>query len=349
MNKKIETRRMLLFLPLVVIPLLALAFYALGGGSGNKDEGKLVAAGINTALPEARFGADSLADKMAVYDRAAVLDTAGLENIAGRLGFAGTFDDPQTRAIEERLSALQVELAKPEVVKSSGFDKRAVGGLASNDMSRDVDKLEMLMKSMQSPAGEDPELAQLSGLLQSIQEIQNPDLARLKFSAGVKADGELDSQFVAIPAEVDGDHRVVQGSVVRLRLLDTVRLGGQVFPKGHLVCGLAGFSNQRLNLEIKNIRLGNAIVPVNLTVFDRRDAMAGIAAPEAMLSDAASGGVVDAAGSVTLGGFDLGTQIVGAGIDAARSLLARKVKRIRQPVKSGYQVLLRDNARTAGN
>nr|WP_305120580.1 conjugative transposon protein TraM [Pedobacter sp. SYSU D00382] len=155
----------------------------------------------------------------------------------------------------------------------------------------------------------------------------------------------MDSQFRAIPAIIDGDQKAVQGSVIKLKLLDSIIVAGQVIPKGHNIYGLGSFSNQRLNLEIKNIRMGNLIVPVNLTVFDQQDAMIGINAPEAVLTDAVNNGVVNAAGSVSLPGFDLTTQLAGAGIDAARSLLSKKLKRIKQPLKSGYPLLLRDNTR----
>lgn len=345
-RQKIETRRMLLFLPLLVIPLLAGMFYALGGGTVEAKAEPLRVKGINTSLPEAKFSGDSLEDKMSVYDRSGSMEadsTAGeLAALASRMGFNAD-EDPQAKAIEQRLSLLNKELSKPdEPVVSAGSSRSRVVVPA---MDQDVDKLEMLMKSMSPGSGEDPEMKQLSAMLQSIQEIQNPELARMKYGAlDVKA-AAPESRFTAIPAIVDGDQKVVQGAVVRLKLLDTIVLNGQVIPKGHAVFGLAGFSNQRLNLEIRNIRLGHAIVPVNLTVFDQRDAMSGINAPEAMLSDAVSSGIADASGSVGISGFDLPTQLAGAGIDAARSLLVRKVRRIKQQLKSGYPVLLRDNTR----
>lgn len=345
MNRKIETRRMLLFLPLLVIPLLAGTFYALGGGTSADEPEPAGAAGINTSLPDAKFSGDSLDDKMSVYDRSGKLEPDStdtqLASLAGRLGFMPE-EDPQAKAIEQRLSLLNKELAKPEEpVVSGGSGRSRVNAPAG--MDQDVDKLEMLMKSMSSGTGEDPEMKQLSAMLQSIQEIQNPELARLKYAVSEGKPAGLESRFNAIPAVVDGNQKVVQGSVVRLKLLDSMVLNGQVIPKGHAVFGLAAFSNQRLNLEIKNIRLGHAIVPVNLTVFDERDAMSGINAPEAMLADAVNGGIVDASRSIGISGFDLTTQLAGAGIDAARSLLVRKVRRIKQPLKSGYPVLLRDN------
>lgn len=342
MKQKIETRRMLLFLPLVIIPLLAGAFYALGGGRPSDRSDAVTGSGINTQLPDAKFGTDTLSDKMSLYNKTKAPDTSdeAIRSLAGKFGFDSTAVDPQAKAIEERLAALNKEMARPAEeqqnkvpVKTSSHD----GGIA-----KDVDKLELLMKNMQSGSGEDLELKQLSAMLQSIQEIQNPELAKLKYRS-TDLPTANDSLFATIPAAIDGNQKAVQGSVVKLKLLDSVVLNGQVIPKGHFIYGLAAFSNQRLNLEIKNIRLGHSIVPVNLTVFDMRDAMIGINAPEAVLSDAVNGGVVDAAGGIGITGFDLTSQIAGAGIDAAKSLLSKKLKRIKQPLKSGYPLLLRDN------
>ncbi|WP_379093874.1 conjugative transposon protein TraM [Pedobacter sp. UC225_65] len=87
----------------------------------------------------------------------------------------------------------------------------------------------------------------------------------------------------------------MQGSTIRLRLLDSVVLENVVVPKGHFVFGLCRLVNQRLLLDIRNIRLGNAIVPVELTMYSL-DGMAGLAAPDAVLGDAASAGAADAVG-----------------------------------------------------
>jgi conjugative transposon TraM protein len=153
----------------------------------------------------------------------------------------------------------------------------------------------------------------------------------------------VDTLFKAIPAEIASPQKVMQGSVVEVRLLDSVVLNGQRIPKGHTLFGLASFSNQRMNLEIKNIRLGNQVIPVNLTVYDKRDVMVGVFAPEALLSEAIASGGTGAIGSLGISGFDLTTQLAGAGIDAAKSLLTKKIKRIKQPIKAGYALLIRDN------
>jgi hypothetical protein len=51
-------RKVMLLLPVIVIPLLTLGFYALGGGKGGNDgHGLVLTKGLNMSLPEAKFDA----------------------------------------------------------------------------------------------------------------------------------------------------------------------------------------------------------------------------------------------------------------------------------------------------
>lgn len=348
MNKqRVDKRRILLFLPLLVLLFSALAFYVLGWGTPEKTDAEGGPKGINANLPDAQFKTQEPKDKMGIYKLTENgADTSnGIEAVAGRFGFAPA-EDPQTRQINEKLAAINREINSPVAPAKSyeELNRRTAFGLADAPMGKDVAKLESLMKNMQSSAGEDPEMAQLHSLMDKIMAVQNPELVRQNVKP-VSADS--DSLFKAIPAVISGNQKAVQGSVVELRLLDSVRLNGQLIPKGHLIFGLAEFSNQRLNLQIRNIRLGTSVIPVNLTVFDKRDAMPGINAPEALLTDAVNRGSVDAVSNIGLMGFDqsLTTQIAGAGLDAAKSLFSKKIKRLKQKLKAGYPLLLRDNTR----
>lgn len=350
---RVEKRKLLLCLPLLVLPFLALGFYALGGGKGIAEEKDAAAKGINLDLPDAQFKKSEPSDKLGIY-RLTESDTSktgkhdGIEAVAGRLGFSPS-EDPQTKRINEKLAAINREISQPVVAQKSYEDlfKGSSVGAREEPLSKDVSRLESLMKTMQSPSGgDDPEMAQLNLLMDKIIAVQNPELARQK-QAGIKEAVVPDSLFRAIPAEIAVKQKAVQGSVVELRLLDTLVVKGQVIPKGHSVFGLAEFSNQRLNLQIRNIRMGNQIIPVNLTVFDRKDAMIGINAPEAVLTDAVNSGTSDAIGGFGIGAFDqsLGVQVAGAGIEAAKNMLTRRLKRVKQPLKAGYPLLLRDNTK----
>ena len=193
---------------------------------------------------------------------------------------------------------------------------------------------------MKADGGKDPELQQLDGVLEKLMDLQHPGRAQGKVVKGIYGDLP-EREFMAVPAELADGGKVVQGSTVRLRLLDSVVLKNVVVPKGHFVFGLCRLVNQRLLLDIRNIRLGNAIVPVELTLYGM-DGMPGLSAPDAVLGDAASSGAVDAVGGLSVYGMEgIAGQVAGAGLDAAKSLFSRKVKVVRVKLKSGQRVLLR--------
>lgn len=200
-----------------------------------------------------------------------------------------------------------------------------------------------MMANMQGNSlEEDPEMRQLNGLMQSILDIQHPETvaARLKQSDYLYPD----SQFRAIPAIISGNQKVVDGATVKLQIKDTVLLSGQLIPKGQFIFGKCRIINQRLLLEISTIRMDTSIVPVDLTVYSL-DGMPGIAAPDAELSNALNDGTQDAAQNIQLMGLDpsMGLQVASAGLDAAKSLLRKKLRNVKVKLKNGQQLLLRNN------
>lgn len=342
MRKKIETRKMLLFLPLLVLPLVAGAFYALGGGKINANKMKSPVVRLNASLPDPKLGDGGVSEKMEAYDVAEKETRDTLQNdiaqIADRLGFGTNGGDNQTKAIEARLAELQKELDKPVSPNEEpqGFQQATV----QQNRDRQLAMMKRTVDEAGRPSGNDPEMEQLHSMLQSIQEIQNPELAKRKYG---QKDGYVATQFMAIPAVIEGNQKAYQGSVVKIRLVDSLRIQGQFIPTNTLLYAIASFTNQRLNLEIKNIRLGNAIIPVKITVFDKNDAMAGINAPDAVLKD-----VLNESGSATVGNFDMmgydaEMQLVGAGLNAIKGVFAKRMKRVRQQLKNGYPLLLRND------
>jgi hypothetical protein len=103
--------------------------------------------------------------------------------------------------------------------------------------------------------------------------------------------------------------------------------------------------NQRLIMTIKLIRMGTTILPANLTVFDMTDGLEGICVPEAITEDAVKNGAASSVQGLELMSLDpsVGTQLAGAGINAAKGLFSKKVKRIKAKLKDGHPLLLRDN------
>lgn len=337
-----RTRKMLLVLPLLVLPFLAMGFYALGGGKGTSAGSELTAKpGINTSLPDAAFKKEDPQSKLSLYE------LAGREqkpdnlpaSVTGQDGSANV-SDPNEQRINEKLAQINTEVNRP--VPPVDYGNRYSQQPNNSNMGNDVDRLEKLMRTMQEDKAEDPEMKQLSEMMDKIIAIQNPESVAVKTVKPAGAEG--DTKFKAIPAQIVDKQKAVQGATIKLRLQDTVTLYGYLIPKGHEIFGTCRITNQRLLLDIKNIRLGTSIIPVDLSVYSL-DGMPGLYAPEAELADAAGKGADDAVRSIGMYGVDnsIATQVAGAGIDAAKSLFSKKIKKIKVKLESGQPVLLRNN------
>lgn len=341
---------MLLVMPVFVVLFSALGFYALGGGRGN-DTAETAARnpGINTDLPGAKLQKGGATDKLSLYDQAQK-DSASARSHSAAGAFAALgwdtakFNKPVSSTaaseakIKERLAAINQQISQPPPVAKPGST------ITDNGQSAQLERLEKLLKQKQTEVNTpDPQMAQLSTMLDKIQQIQNPGLVqeRLKKEA---AQHKPDSAFKAIPALIDGNQKVLNGGVVKLRLADTVRINGMLLQKGQSLSGSCTVTNQRLLLDIRNIRLGTSIIPVNLTVF-ALDGMAGIPAPEAEIGEAAGQGTAGALENMQFlsADYSLGTQAATAGISAAKGLLGRKARRIRVKLHGGQPVLLKVN------
>ncbi len=159
-------------------------------------------------------------------------------------------------------------------------------------------------------------------------------------------DNFTDSQNIesAVPAVIHETQSIVSGSTVKLRLLDDAYINGILVQKNNFVFGTAVLNGERLLIEIKSIRSGNTLLSVALSAYDL-DGMDGIYVPGAIERNSAKESSDKAIQSIALNSLDptLGAQAAGVGIEAAKTLLSKKVKLVRVTLKAGYQVLLKNN------
>ncbi|MGF7072342.1 conjugative transposon protein TraM [Mucilaginibacter sp. 3215] len=337
-----KQRKFLLVLPLMVIPFMTMAFWALGGGKTTNPQIEN-ARGLDTDLPQAQFKDKAQTDKMAVYQAAqhdssqngvspAFLKSMGLDkNNTGKTDSVMTTDD-QTIKIQAKLAQLNKQLNQPQETRpTQTYDEPD---------PQQVKQLKKMMRNMNGNGNQpDPEMQQLNKMLDKIQAIQNP--------SNVKSEprkNEVAAPFRAVPALIDGKQKVVDGAAVKLKLTDSVTLKGQFLPKGQQLFGVCQVTNQRLLLIIQNIRLDKQIIPVNLTVFSL-DGMPGIPAPEAEFGNAAGSGADQAIQSMQFLSMDqsLGAQAAAGGVNAAKSLFSKKVNKIKVKLQNDYPVLLKIN------
>ncbi|MBD1362952.1 conjugative transposon protein TraM [Mucilaginibacter sp. ZT4R22] len=339
-----KQQNFLMVLPLLIIPFLTMAFWALGGGKASSQPA-VANKGLDTNLPEAQFKDKAKTDKMAIYQAAqhdstqngvspAFLQSMGLDKASPKKTDSITTSDDQAQKIQAKLAQLNKQLSQPEDVRSP---------TAVSDEEPEPQQVKQLKKMMRNMDGNnnrpDPEMQQLNKMLDKIQAIQNPASVQPK-----KTTTDTSRPFRAIPAVIDGKQKVADGASVKLKLTDTATIKNQLLPKGQEIFGSCQITNQRLLLTIQNIRLDKQIIPVNLTVFSL-DGMPGIPAPEAELSGAASGGADEAIQSMQIMSMDqsFGAQAAAGGVNAAKGLFSKKIRKIKVKLSNEFPVLLKVN------
>ena len=254
---------------------------------------------------------------------------------------------------------------------------------SSKGVSDEIESLEQMMSKMGESHEPDPELKQLGGMLENILDIQHPsrvqerlkqssdnkkgkiltvnrkkeednvtslqqdktDLSSIKSNSFYTVDEHIEQEEHqnSIEAVIHETQTIVNGSVVKLRLISDIFLQGTMIPKNTFLYGIASLKGERLEVKINNIQFRNSIFPVELTVYDM-DGIDGIYIPGAVSRDVAKASADRSIQTLGLTGLtdSWGAQAAGMGIEAAKSLMSKKVKLIKVIVKAGYQVLLYD-------
>lgn len=396
----LKERKFLMVLPLLILPFLTMAFWALGGGKQNSSAFETSQSqGLNATLPQAQLDNQQDQDKMNIYQSAktdsaraaslgvsdSFLQSMGLNNAnpadsINKQSSLSLTDGPTAAEINEaqiqaKLAAISQQINQPEPANYSG-------NTSMQSANADVKRLEMMMKTIGNSGGvADPEMKQLTQILQQINDIQNPGEANSRLRSqslknrgrvyAVSAAGDEDENGTTadrinvsyasynsgktkrnsheaigntIQAVIHENQTLVSGAVVKLRLLDGIYVNGKMIPKGSFVYGTCALNNERLNIKIASIRYLNNILPVALSVYDL-DGMEGLYVPGSIGRDAAKNGMGDAVQSMQILSMDqsLGTQAASAGVEAAKGLFNREVKQIKVKVKAGYEVLLKDS------
>jgi len=412
--KFLRQRKMMLILPVLVIPFVTMAFWALGGGQGNaKANLAEKKQGLNLQLPDANLKDDKNADKLSFYNEAdadslkreehlrndpyykdslsamqnlLIPDTANLLSIApsyNGLNYSpykqGT--DANEQRIYQKINEINKQINQPETTADSPIsNNQTIEG--NEQFSNEVDRLQEMMMQMSGNPQSDPEMEQLNGTLEKILDIQHPDRVKNKLKEkslknkeqvfiiskqpvknnislldtgkskkpienkfyGIEKDVETEEQNT-VEAVVHQTQTLVNGAVVKLRLLNDIYLNGSLVPKGNFVFGIAELNDERLEINIISIRNNSSLFSVKLEVFDM-DGLPGIYIPGAISRDVAKQSADNSLQLMELTSVDpsFKAQAAATGINAAKSLLSRKVKQVKVLVKAGYKVLLKDKS-----
>lgn len=415
--KELKKRKMLIMLPVLVLPFITMLFWSLGGGKGTTNASADIGEkkGFNSILPNPKFKEDTSLDKLSYYNQAAMDSIKLQEQIKKDPNYSNTllvddsinsweeefvpsgfrknkvglnttsYKDQNEQKVYQKLQALQKAISQSSVGNYQDHDMREFENYGYSDpQSADMKKLEQMMSVMNEPQEPDPELKQLGGMLENILDIQHPARMqeKLRQSTESKKGKSLqvvrkkkennvtslnaslsnqeivsksnsfytldevdasDEQQNAIEAVIHETQTIVNGSTIKLRLSNEVLIRGIQIPKNTFLFGIAALKGERLEVKIDNIQYRNSIFPVELAVYDM-DGIDGIYIPGAINRDVAKASADRSIQTLGLTGLQdsWGSQAAGMGIEAAKSLMSKKVKLIKVVVKAGYQVLLYD-------
>ena len=314
----LQKRRFYTVLPLLICPFLFLLFWVLGGGSAAASTGTpaRTVGGLNLALPAAKLKDDSRLTKMDYY-RKADQDSAKrhtlakndpyyhLPGLSGRsdslLPFAATpaarkgvvaraeisvlttrlgDSDRNEALVYRKLAALNIALAQKAPVTPAAVSPATSPALPSPEVGR----LEKLVETLHTPdTTVDPDLRQLSGMLDKIMAIQHP-----------AADN---SSPALLPSKKDTASVTIAGDEIAVLPVDTVAVhGGPVDSPILIDANANGF--YAVDQESSTPPASNAVLAV---IDETITALNGSTVPFRLLQDIRIKGVLIPAGSLAYG------------------------------------------------
>ena len=161
---------------------------------------------------------------------------------------------------------------------------------------------------------------------------------------------ENDPEPNLIKAIIDENVKAVDGSRVRLRLLDDIEINEIVVPKGTYIYALmSGFGSQRVKGNVKSILINDNIIKVNLSLYDT-DGLEGLYVPSSNFrettKEVASGAMNNSSAltssSTTTGNslIQWGNQAITNAVQKTSNAISKSIKKNSAKLKYGTFVYL---------
>lgn len=247
----------LLILPVLLLPLLAFLFNAMGGGKGVRSKNRVIGTGLDSSFPSGNTPAIS-----------------------------SSMEEIYKRAEEDRNSTMEAIYADSSHLKDSllsDVNKKQSDWQRQQELSNWKDSL-LLSKSNQQQSPVAPPVIAATGLGDITQQSHRENLSLfndIEFEqAGKKNNtGKRINTSVVIPAAVLSDITISDNSSIELRILEKVQYGENWIQKNAIVTGYCSVTSDRLFVKIKRLpAVEGGAVQGEFQVFDV-DNIQGIYAP----------------------------------------------------------------------
>ena len=339
--KKINIKQPKYMLPLIVyIPLLVTGYFVIDMFNTETaqipDKNMTTTEYLNPTLPSAKLKGDGIGGKYEsmVKSYGQIEDFTAIDNI-DRNEDTKQKEDYDSKYTDKDLAILDANAARDEeaLEKQRSLQKRlqesaekgaSMGeneeerlARSQEEQQKAIDELnkalaQMRLKNTAEPT-KDTVSTQIAGKIEINEKlVQSPDkddkpqkvVKRMKETSDYfNTLAENDPEPRLIKAIIDEDIKAVDGSRVRLRLLDDIEINEALLPKGsYLYAIMSGFGSQRVKGNVSSVLINDDIVKISLSIYDT-DGLEGLYVPSSSFRETAK----DVASGAVSGNMNMGT------------------------------------------
>lgn len=383
--KKINWKQPKYMIPLIIyFPLLFVGYFVIDLFHTEKAEipdGLATTEYLNPDLPEAKMKGDGIGNKyesmLKSYGK--IDDYSALGNIERneeetREEYESKYTDEEREQLEAQEAAKLAEMQRQLQESAQKGQEIAQGGSSSeedritrskqreqeamDELNRAIAQARLQAQQSMMPAATDTaDAGQREGKVEASDKKKTDDDEPQEVVKKVKVTSDYfntlcdnDKETSLIKAIIDENIKAVDGSRVRLRLLDDIEINDVVVPKGtYLYATMSGFGSQRVKGNVQSIMVDDDIIKVSLALYDT-DGLEGLYVPSSQFrettKDVGSGALSNTSSltnSTTTSGNSLatwGAQTITNAVQKTSNAISKAIKKNNAKLKYGTFVYL---------
>ena len=383
--KKINWKQPKYMIPLIIyFPLLFVGYFVIDLFHTEKAEipdGLATTEYLNPDLPEAKMKGDGIGNKyesmLKSYGK--IDDYSALGNIERneedtREEYESKYTDEEREQLEAQEAAKLAEMQRQLQESAQKGQEIAQGGSPSekdriarskqreqeamDELNRAIAQARLQAQQSMMPAATDTaDAGQREGKVEASDKKKTDDDEPQEVVKKVKVTSDYfntlcdnDKETSLIKAIIDENIKAVDGSRVRLRLLDDIEINDIVVPKGsYLYATMSGFGSQRVKGNVQSIMVDDDIIKVSLALYDT-DGLEGLYVPSSQFrettKDVGSGALSNTSSltnSSTTSGNSLatwGAQTITNAVQKTSNAISKAIKKNNAKLKYGTFVYL---------
>lgn len=383
--KKINWKQPKYMIPLIIyFPLLFVGYFVIDLFHTEKAEipdGLATTEYLNPDLPEAKMKGDGIGNKyesmLKSYGK--IDDYSALGNIERneedtREEYESKYTDEEREQLEAQEAEKLAEMQRQLQESAQKGQEIAQGGSPSeedriarskqreqeamDELNRAIAQARLQAQQSMMPAATDTaDAGQREGKVEASDKKKTDDDEPQEVVKKVKVTSDYfntlcdnDKETSLIKAIIDENIKAVDGSRVRLRLLDDIEINDVVVPKGsYLYATMSGFGSQRVKGNVQSIMVDDDIIKVSLALYDT-DGLEGLYVPSSQFrettKDVGSGALSNTSSltnNSTTSGNSLatwGAQTITNAVQKTSNAISKAIKKNNAKLKYGTFVYL---------